>query len=112
MEGTGRISNELDANLSIEQIVRPGGALTRRATPHWGVALNGSSPDRESQIKNAILMDGVFYLLRIRTRTIKCDSPGFTRDIFTGEECRVYLLSICQDFLRYSSIYPGNRYHF
>ena len=34
---------------------------TRRATPRWVVALNGSSPYRE-QIKNAILMDGVFYL--------------------------------------------------
>ena len=62
MAEEGRISNGLGANLSVGQIVRSQRGPTRWATPHRGVAWNGSSPDRRNQKIKAILMDGFYFL--------------------------------------------------
>ena len=57
-------------------------------------------------------LGGVIFFSPGRTRTIKCDSPGLTKDIFTGVKCTGYLPSIYRDSLRCSSIYHGSRCRF
>jgi len=54
----------------------------------------------------------LFWCADKDSNRFKCGSPGFTKDIFTGLKCTVYLQSIYQDSLRCSSIYHGSRCRF
>ena len=53
-----------------------------------------------------------FFFVNLGFEPSECNSPGFTKDIFTGEKCTVYPLPIYWDSLQCSSIYHGSRCRF
>ena len=62
MAKVGKTSNGLDAVVPAAQRKELISSSRNQATVHRTVAFDCSSPYRGSQIKNAIRMDGVFYL--------------------------------------------------